>query len=250
MAGRSSWSDSAVNLRRSRSNTTVRPFTLQELAALLSGGSSKEYESETTTGRFGTGFLVTHVLAQRTRLRGLLQVPTGCERFDLTLDRGGDEDTILDNIRDSNQAIRAATPVSDPADVPSAVLEYSWDEGDSWLHGLRELKRALPYLYATRRELGHVELRNEGDIETWEPSAAEQIAIGDGNLERRMISATGSKCPQRDFRVYRFAAPAMRPPRLSSWLSRRRTACGSASRSPMRHECFVSILSGPLGSFQ
>ena len=82
------------------------PFTSQDLAALLSGGSNKEYESETTTGRFGTGFLVTHVLAERTRLRGLLQMPTGCERFDVTLDRRGNDDAILDNIRDSNDAIR------------------------------------------------------------------------------------------------------------------------------------------------
>src|SRR5262245_47825279 len=50
------------------------PFTSLELAALLSGGSSKEFESEDTTGRFGTGFLVTHVLAERTHLEGLLAI--------------------------------------------------------------------------------------------------------------------------------------------------------------------------------
>lgn len=33
------------------------PFSLRDLAALLSGGSSKEFDSEDTTGRFGTGFL-------------------------------------------------------------------------------------------------------------------------------------------------------------------------------------------------
>src|SRR3984893_10524192 len=75
------------------------PFTSEELAALLSGGSSKEFESEVTTGRFGTGFLVTHVLAERATLRGLLQVPRGCELFQLTLDRSGDEDAILSNSR-------------------------------------------------------------------------------------------------------------------------------------------------------
>ena len=82
-----------VRLRREHAKIVFEhdgaPFTSQELAALLSGGSSKEYESEATTGRFGTGFLVTHVLAERTRLRGLLQLATGCEYFDLTLDRGG-----------------------------------------------------------------------------------------------------------------------------------------------------------------
>ncbi|HEY4846231.1 MAG TPA: hypothetical protein VIH87_00135, partial [Methylocella sp.] len=39
-----------------------RPFTGDDLAALLSGGSNKEYDdSADTTGRYGTGFLVTHV---------------------------------------------------------------------------------------------------------------------------------------------------------------------------------------------
>jgi hypothetical protein len=45
------------------------PFTSDELAALLTGGSSKEFESEVTTGRFGTGYLVTHVLAERAKRR-------------------------------------------------------------------------------------------------------------------------------------------------------------------------------------
>ena len=207
--------------RSSRSVVTVRlscepaqivfehdgaPFTSQELAALLSGGSSKEYESETTTGRFGTGFLVTHVLAERTRLRGLLQVSTDFERFDLTLDRGGNEDTILDNIRDSNEAIRKALPVSDTAQVPSALFEYAYGEGDSWAHGLNELKRALPYLYATRKALGRVELRDASGHETWEPSKTERKTIADGYLEHRVITVTGSESPQREFCVYRFAA--------------------------------------------
>ena len=58
------------------------PFTSSDLTALLSGGSNKDFESDKTTGRFGTGFLVTHVLAETTRLNGLLQTPTGHERFD------------------------------------------------------------------------------------------------------------------------------------------------------------------------
>ena len=204
---------SVVKVRLSRELAKIvfehdgAPFTSQELAALLSGGSSKEYESETTTGRFGTGFLVTHVLAERTHLRGLLQLAAGCECFDLTLDRGGDEDTILNNIRDSHEAIRAAVPVSDPTEVPSAVLEYEYGEDDSWVRGLKELKRALPYLYGTRAQLGHVELRNgAGDIETWEPSVAEQIAIENGYMQRRTISVTRENSPKRELCVYHFAA--------------------------------------------
>ena len=182
------------------------PFSLGELAALLSGGSSKEYESETTTGRFGTGFLVTHVLAERTKLSGLLRLPTGCEAFDVTLDRAGDEDAILDNIRHSNDAIRSAVPVSDPAAEQSAVLEYAYSEGDVWGLGLQELRRALPYLYGTRENLGDVEIQaGASDIQTWQPSAPHQVDIEDGYAEYRAIAVTGADLPRRELRVYRFA---------------------------------------------
>ena len=62
---------STVTVRLQDDGTTMlfqhdgAPFALNELAALVSGGSSKDYESETTTGRFGTGFLV-HTCACRT----------------------------------------------------------------------------------------------------------------------------------------------------------------------------------------
>ena len=182
------------------------PFTSEELAALLSGGSSKEFESEITTGRFGTGFLVTHVLAEKTRLRGLLQVDTGSELFDLTLDRGGDEDAILDNIKHSHAAIRAAEPVPDPTDVKSAVLEYASSDDDVWGLGLKELRSALPYLYGTRRRLGRVEVWTTKDhLQVWEPSETHQTAIEGGFVESRVIVVTGKDFPKRELLVYRFA---------------------------------------------
>ena len=45
-----------------------------------------------------------------------------------------------------------------------------------------------------------------GDIETWEPSEAEQIAIENGYMQRRTISVTGDNLPKRELCVYRFAA--------------------------------------------
>ena len=182
------------------------PFSSDELAALLSGGSSKEFESETTTGRFGTGFLVTHVLAERTRLRGLLQLAHGCESFDLTLDRGGDEDAILANIIHSHEAIRAAVPVPDAANLESAVIEYEGGEADIFALGLNELRRALPYLYGTRRTLGRVELwSGDGVAETWEASQVGQRVIDGAYIECRTITVAGQDLPTREIRVFRFA---------------------------------------------
>jgi hypothetical protein len=101
---------------------TGAPFTSVELAALLSGGSSKEFESEVTTGRFGAGFLVTHALADRTTLRGLLKVARGYERFEMVLDRSGSEEDILRNTQSCTDAIRLAAPVQDYKNIPSASV--------------------------------------------------------------------------------------------------------------------------------
>jgi hypothetical protein len=89
---------------------------------LLSGGSNKELESEDTTGRFGTGYLVTHVLSEKVHLVGLLQVGTGVERFDLNLDRSGDEAAILQNMRGCSDAFKAAKAIPDYQGLKSASL--------------------------------------------------------------------------------------------------------------------------------
>ena len=182
------------------------PFAPNELAALVSGGSSKEYESEETTGRFGTGFLVTHVLAERVRLRGLLALDSGCEAFNLTLDRSGDEDSILANMAKSREAIRAAESVSDLDSEQSAVIEYAHGGKDVFARGLDELRRTLPYVYGTRGTLGSLELRTgDGQFECWTPSAVEKVEIDGGYMECRKIAFATPNSSRRDFRVYRFA---------------------------------------------
>ena len=188
------------------------PFSFAELAALLSGGSSKDFDSNITTGRFGTGFLVTHVLAERVWLKGLLELESGCEIFNLTLDRAGDEDAILSNMQDSRGAIRAATKVSDLDNTKSAILEYAYEGSEVFALGLNELKRALPYLYGTCRTLGLVKLRTrEGEIEIWEASDISETIIDGGRLECRTIFVTRGKSTSSEFRVYRFATEQQIP---------------------------------------
>lgn len=182
------------------------PFTSEELAALLSGGSSKEFESETTTGRFGTGFLVTHVLAEQTTLRGLLKVPHGYELFELVLDRGGDEDAILRNSRFCNDAIRLAKPITKFDGVPSASFEYRLGDDRTLLIGVEALKRSPPYLYVTRLSLGQVQFTDaDGSTEVWTPSEIIEEILEDGFAQHRTIEVErdGNACASR--RVYRFA---------------------------------------------
>ncbi|HZT34492.1 MAG TPA: hypothetical protein VFA15_01120, partial [Nitrososphaera sp.] len=210
-----------VGPRKDRSSVTIRlrhdptrvvfehdgtPFTSVELAALLSGGSSKEFESEVTTGRFGTGFLVTHVLAEQTNLRGLLEVESGFEQFDLTLDREGDEDRILQNIYSCNDAIRKAEPVHDIDGLPSALFEYPITDNGMLVTGLAALKQALPYLYATRESLGLVEFQTgDHDREVWTASSPIQEPFDNGHVEYRSIHVEHNGIGQPEIRVFRFS---------------------------------------------
>jgi hypothetical protein len=179
-------------------------FTSQELAALLSGGSSKEFESEITTGRFGTGFLVTHVLAEHTTLRGLLKVSDGHEYFELALDRSGNEESILNNINACKETIRIAKPTSDLNGIPSASFEYSIDDDHTLLVGLDALRQALPYLYITRPSLGRVEFDMEGLTEVWTPSDLIVEKYYATIVQHRSIRLERNGVTQSELRAYRF----------------------------------------------
>src|SRR6185369_7845073 len=100
------------------------PFLPQDLAALLSGGSNKDYHSEKTTGRYGTGFLMTHVLSTRTEVGGLSKTKEGMERFNVVLNRSGDEESILTNIKECKVDLDKAVRVDDIAHLPSAEFKY------------------------------------------------------------------------------------------------------------------------------
>jgi hypothetical protein len=208
-SGPRSGSSIAIRIRREPRKLIFEhdgaPFLSSELAALLSGGSSKEFESEVTTGRYGTGFLVTHVLAERTTLRGLLKVSRGYEQFQLTLDRSGDEEEILTNTRSCNDAIRLATPVTDFSKIPSASFEYLIDDDHALLAGLKALKQALPYLYITRLSLGRVEFEEVDDTaEIWMPGRVVRTSIEGGTVEHRAIEIERDGIQTSRMFIYRF----------------------------------------------
>lgn len=185
---------------------TGAPFNSRDLAALLSGGSSKEFESNETTGRFGTGFLVTHVLANRARLSGLMAVEEGWERFDLMLDRGGTEQAILQNIDDCRNAIRLAVPVAILDGHPSAIFEYEITDPAPFETGLNALTASLPYLFGTRVALGSVEIElPDRDPEFWNaaPLMSERTSDGGYCHTRDMVRRGGGQSEAK-FRILRF----------------------------------------------
>ena len=156
---------------------TGKPFVAQELSALLSGGSSKEFDSEETTGRFGTGFLVTHALSTRVDVDGTLITQEGSELFHIELMRDGDEKAIVNNIEQANESLEKAKPVSAAKinDHPTATFIYHNSDNDIAQRGLERLEQTLPYLYATCGKLGRVRIERFGETKCFEPGNTHNI---------------------------------------------------------------------------
>ena len=174
---------------------TGKPFIAQDLAALLSGGSNKEFDDDETTGRFGTGFLVTHALSTHVDVCGVLKTEAeGHERFHIELDRGGDEDAIVKNIEKAHEAIGNAQPLHESciADNPTASFTYYDTDCAVAQKGLARLEQALPYLYATCDKLGQVRIERSHGTTLFEPRDMTEREI-DGFVLKR-IEVMVSQC--------------------------------------------------------
>ena len=71
-----------------------RPFNVLTLTSLVNQVSGKERgpreEGRESTGRFGTGFMTTHLLSRKVEVRSVIQEEgEDCKRFRILLDRSG-----------------------------------------------------------------------------------------------------------------------------------------------------------------
>ena len=171
---------------------TGKPFVPQELAALLSGGSSKKFDDEETTGRFGTGFLVTHAVSTHVAIDGLLGTRQGYEAFSIELTRDGDEESIIANIEQANEALENAEPILDKWNPgsPTASFTYFGPVHEVVRRGLDRLEQTLPYLYATCDKLGRVMIVRPGDEKCFEPERTEGSEIDEILINKTLVNIT------------------------------------------------------------
>ena len=169
---------------------TGKPFVAQELAALLSGGSSKEFDSEETTGRFGTGFLVTHAVSTRVDVDGALTTKQGSEIFHIELVRDGDEESIKWNIELANKSLDNAEPAVEDwiSSNPTASFIYHTPISEVVRRGLDRLEQTLPYLYATCSKLGRVVIQRFGEAKSFEPECLDKSHEGDFDICKTRVN--------------------------------------------------------------
>ena len=172
---------------------TGKPFDSQELSALLSGGSSKEFDDEDTTGRFGTGFLVSHAVSTNVTINGVLATPQGHESFKIELERGGDEDSIITNIGQAREALENAELITADqlTDSPTALFTYHTSDYDVARRGLDRLEQTLPYLYATCGRLGNVRINRLGEEKIFVPCETEEFEAEGFLINKTLVNIRG-----------------------------------------------------------
>jgi len=127
------------------------PFSRKQILHLIFHGSTKR-ESVDTIGRYGTGFLTTHVVSRKVRVRG--QLDTG-QHFDFLLDRSGDTPSeLMQQMEKSRLALLESRLYPTKPDTGWTEFEYMIDDSSREIvtHALSDLGRiAIPVIAFNRK---------------------------------------------------------------------------------------------------
>jgi len=142
-----------------------RPFKPEEVAHLIYHGSTKK---ESDLGKFGTGFLVTHLLSRSISIRGIRE---DNRQFFFLLNRNGssadDIERLMEDTWDKYQ--RSLEAISSE---PNYTAEYEYTLGDVTLRTAREgiatLVRIAPYVLAFNDKLGVITISNDERTQKFE----------------------------------------------------------------------------------
>lgn len=142
-------------------------FKLEDLVALVTKGSTKSSEGlEGKKGKFGTGFVSTHVLNKLVTISGFLTNETGIRKFSLDIDRSMDSLDVLTSTLDSTfeKIDEINEKPSEQHEYVFTTFEYKLESGKMSVAkgGLEELERDLPFtLLVNKDQLHSVKITDE-----------------------------------------------------------------------------------------
>jgi len=139
-------------------------FTPQEIRALILAYSTKPYDRESElTGKFATGFLITHIVSQKVGVKGIIRQDGVFYEFNTLIDRESNNlGVISENFSKSFEQLNYAIRIE--RDPQEYWTEYIYDirddrEKESANMGISEVSRCLPFLL-TFSNLGRVRIND------------------------------------------------------------------------------------------
>lgn len=151
-----------------------KPFTVDNITFLIEQVSTKERkvnegEKPKTTGKFGTGFLTTHLLSEKVDLSGIVKEPElPYRKFSILLDRSGREiQEITDSVNLSISILEDLDnyPTFDEwnPNAFNTIFRYNLDNKGIEVAeiGIADLQIALPFTLAFLPKIKSVSVPNE-----------------------------------------------------------------------------------------
>lgn len=176
------------------------PFKVENITHLVNQQSSKPRqinisERKRTLGKFGTGFITTHLLSEKVTLKSTLDADNlGHKKFELLLDRSGsNEAELFEGVKKSMEILLNLDQLPDVLNYNRENLntEFVYHLSDKGMlvakTGINDLMASLPFTMAFVRNIDIVEITNYG---TFKYKGLETL---DSNIFIHTISINDSK---------------------------------------------------------
>ena len=151
-----------------------RPFSVDNITFLIEQVSTKERnvtegEKPKTTGKFGTGFLTTHLLSEIVEVKGIIKEPEyPFKTFELLLDRSGREiKNIIESVHKSLSLLSNldSQPAIDNFNSNGQNTSFKYTLTDKGINvaeiGLKDFHYSIPYVLAFNPKVKSVKVLNE-----------------------------------------------------------------------------------------
>ena len=150
-----------------------KAFSIMNVMSLINQASSKDRMDETDrkSGKFGTGFITTHLLSEIVNVSGVLETEAGkYSRFRITLDRTGHErNEIIKALERSVEQLQESESIlEDEMDIDAynTKFEYELDENGIEVarQGIENLRVSAPYVLSTLKDIEEIALESTREV--------------------------------------------------------------------------------------
>ncbi len=148
-----------------------KPFSTKNIVFLIEQVSTKErddVDKDKITGKFGTGFLTTHLLSEVVLVNGYLRDDDLIKKFKITIDRSGkNRDEIIEAIHKSFEELNRSDEINDnnkyDIDEYNTTFRYVLNEKGLEVAkiGIQDLKISVPYVLAFTPKLEEIYIEDE-----------------------------------------------------------------------------------------
>lgn len=181
-----------------------RPFTMANIMSLINQSSSKDRynEGERQSGKFGTGFITTHLLSEIVNVSGFLETEKNkFSKFEIILDRTGhDKNEVISAMEKAVDQLQGCKPLADgelEEDAYNTMFEYQLDNEGIIVaqQGIDNLRVSAPFVLSMLKDIEEIVL--EATREKYKYSQPVSCGL-DGSLIHEIIY----ECDARTKKIY------------------------------------------------